>query len=239
MSLSGSSASRNSIWAMTRLASSSSMKVGRKMIRSLSRREKMSNARSPRGVCSMTMGTSAITFSLSFRPRRTTRRLGRGGRRLRDQPVEGLPFTKPEAETVEVTALLHHTLDGGQGPLTGLRDALDFRVHLGLAGGQPLALGDRLQQKRAADGPLGARLQLGNQLAVIPGNPLGIDPLPAQPLARVLDLVRSLPHHQRVGDGELVPGQERIHDLLVESPAFLASASPLELAADFRPESVQ
>src|SRR2546428_12706656 len=49
MSLSGSSASRKSIWAITRFARSSSMKVGRKMIRSFNRREKMSNARSPRG----------------------------------------------------------------------------------------------------------------------------------------------------------------------------------------------
>src|SRR2546422_434416 len=43
MSLSGSSASRKSIWAMTRLASSSSMNVGKKMMRSLSRREKTPN----------------------------------------------------------------------------------------------------------------------------------------------------------------------------------------------------
>src|SRR5207247_719762 len=63
MSLSGSSASRKSIWAITRFASSSSMKVGRKMIRSFNRREKMSNARSPRGVCSITIGTSAIGIS--------------------------------------------------------------------------------------------------------------------------------------------------------------------------------
>src|SRR5438034_7184544 len=65
MSLSGSSASRKSIWAITRFARSSSMKVGRKMIRSFNRREKMSNARSPRGVCSITIGTRAIGFSLS------------------------------------------------------------------------------------------------------------------------------------------------------------------------------
>src|SRR6516164_3111753 len=60
MSLSGSSASRNSICAITRFARSSSMNVGRKMIRSLNSREKMSNARSPRGVCSTTIGTNAI-----------------------------------------------------------------------------------------------------------------------------------------------------------------------------------
>src|SRR5438445_250495 len=73
MSLSGSSASRKSIWAITRFARSSSMKVGRKMIRSFNRREKMSNARSPRGVCSITIGTRAIGISLSLA------RLGRRG----------------------------------------------------------------------------------------------------------------------------------------------------------------
>src|ERR1700730_2311325 len=65
MSLSGSSASRNSIWAMTRLAFSSSIWVGRKMIRSLRSREKMSNARSPRAVCSTTIGISAIGYLLA------------------------------------------------------------------------------------------------------------------------------------------------------------------------------
>src|SRR6185295_7451863 len=60
MSLSGSSASRNNICAMTRLAISSSIYVGRKMMRSLRSREKMSNARSPRGVCSTTIGTKPI-----------------------------------------------------------------------------------------------------------------------------------------------------------------------------------
>src|SRR5215213_3584817 len=57
MSLSGSSLSRWSSWAMTRLAMVSSIGVPRKMIRSLRSREKMSNERSPRLVCSMTMGT--------------------------------------------------------------------------------------------------------------------------------------------------------------------------------------
>src|SRR5918994_6323238 len=57
MSLSGSSLSRCRSWAMTRLAMVSSIGVPRKMIRSLSSREKMSNERSPRLVCSMTMGT--------------------------------------------------------------------------------------------------------------------------------------------------------------------------------------
>jgi hypothetical protein len=43
------------------------MNVGRKMIRSLNSREKMSNARSPRGVCSTTIGTNAIERSLAMR----------------------------------------------------------------------------------------------------------------------------------------------------------------------------
>src|SRR5262249_3660195 len=66
MSLSGSSASRNSICAITRFARSSSMNVGKKMIRSLNSREKMSNARSPRGVCSTTIGTNAIGRPLAM-----------------------------------------------------------------------------------------------------------------------------------------------------------------------------
>src|SRR5207245_1248075 len=67
MSLSGSSASRNSICAITRFARSSSMNVGRKMIRSVHSREKMSNARSPRCVCSTTIGTNAIERPLAMR----------------------------------------------------------------------------------------------------------------------------------------------------------------------------
>src|SRR6266508_2939687 len=57
MSLSGSSLSRCSNWAMTRLAMVSSIGVPRKMMRSLSSLEKMSKERSPRLVCSMTIGT--------------------------------------------------------------------------------------------------------------------------------------------------------------------------------------
>jgi hypothetical protein len=56
MSLSGSSLSRKSSWAMMMLAMSSLTAVPRKMMRSLSRREKMSQPRSPRWVCSMTVG---------------------------------------------------------------------------------------------------------------------------------------------------------------------------------------
>src|SRR5262249_14666688 len=118
MSLSGSSASRNSIWAMTRLASSSSMKVGRKMIRSLRRREKMSKARSPRGVCSTTMGTKAIGLLLrsddSPVSRGTGLPLSADGSVL-DEEIEGHAFAQAVSQGVHVSALLHHTTNGGGG----------------------------------------------------------------------------------------------------------------------------
>src|ERR1044072_8771974 len=60
MSLSGSSDSRCSSWATTRLAMSWLTWVPRKMIRSLSRREEMSKERSPREVCSTTIGTRGL-----------------------------------------------------------------------------------------------------------------------------------------------------------------------------------
>src|ERR687888_69832 len=95
MSLSGSSASRKSSWAITRFARSSSMKVGRKMMRSFNRREKMSNARSPRGVCSITIGTRAIgdlliagtTTPEPWRGRRAAR--GSDGRAVRAAAPRG------------------------------------------------------------------------------------------------------------------------------------------------------
>src|SRR5579872_6285681 len=57
MSLSASSFSRNRSCAMARFARLSSIGPPTKMIRSFSRREKMSKARSPRAVCSTTIGT--------------------------------------------------------------------------------------------------------------------------------------------------------------------------------------
>src|SRR3989442_3048675 len=127
MSLSGSSASRKSICAITRFASSSSMNVGKKMIRSLRSREKMSNARSPRGVCSMTIGTSAILLSLSRLDGGRRRPPSLTDLRLVDQEVQGLPLPQPVAEGVQVAALLHHTTDR--------------RRRAPAAGGQPVHLG--------------------------------------------------------------------------------------------------
>src|SRR3970282_1424114 len=132
MSLSGSSASRNSIWAMTRFASSSSMKVGRKMIRSLRRREKISNARSPRGVCSIPIGTRPIGNLLAVR----RLRMDRG---VLDEEVERLALAQPLPQRFEIATLLHHTPDRRHGPLARAGDLLDLRVHLRLAGLDALA----------------------------------------------------------------------------------------------------
>src|SRR4029453_17967938 len=191
MSLSGSSASRYSIWAITRFASSSSMKVGRKMMRSLRRREKMSNARSPRGVCSTTIGTRAIGVLLFIgsprtagapAPRRpaarttTTRSCFHVG--VGDEQLEGHSIAQPLPEPIEVTALLHHTPDGRRGPLTGLRQLLDLGVHIGVGGGDGLLVGDGLEQEGAPHRLLGVGPELADQLLVVPGHPLRVDPLP-------------------------------------------------------------
>src|SRR5215470_16902524 len=177
MSLSGSSASRNSIWAITRFASSSSMKVGRKMIRSLSRREKMSNARSPRGVCSTTIGTRPIG-DLLFISSPLCRDL-----RVGDQEVERHAVPDALAQSFQVAAFLHHTTEGRSGPLTGLRQLLDLGVDVGVGGCDRLLVGDRLQQEGPAHRLLGAGAELGDQLLVVPGHPLGIDALAADGFA--------------------------------------------------------
>src|SRR2546427_972311 len=188
MSLSGSSASRKSIWAITRFARSSSMKVGRKMIRSFNRREKMSNARSPRGVCSITIGTRAIIgFSLS------QARLGRGALRLAlprlrpdlrvaDEQLEGQAVTQPTPQLLEVAALLHHTPDGRQRPLAPLGDLLQLGVHVDIGGPRGLAGGGRFQEDGTPDAPLRPRPGGGGPLFVIPPHPgPGEPPLPPAP----------------------------------------------------------
>src|SRR5206468_5399065 len=241
MSLSGSSASRNSICAMTRLASSSSMNVGRKMIRSLSRREKMSNARSPRGVCSMTIGTRAMLLSFyrlasdggapaPRNPKGRTTTLRTNGC-VFDQEVERLAFAEPQTERLEVAALLHHTPHGGCRAPARAGDLLHLGLHLVVARRQPFLAGDRLQQQRAFDALLGAGPQLAHELGDVPLHTVGIDALPPQPLARVLDLVRDLPHHQGIGHRELVALQHGAHDLVLQLAPLLGLAPGFELPA--------
>src|SRR5262245_10509239 len=233
MSLSGSSASRNSICAMTRLASSSSMNVGKKMIRSLSRREKMSNARSPRGVCSMTMGTRAITASPSLTRSRRTNGC------VFDEEVERLALAEPQAERLEITAFLHHTPYGRCGALARAGDLLHLGLDVVLAGREPLFVGDRLQQQRALDPLLRAGPQLAHELGHVPRNLVGIHALAPQALACVLDLVRDLSHDHGVRHGELVALQHGTHDLVFQLPTLLGIASRLQLTTDLGAQRLQ
>src|SRR5262245_3711984 len=231
MSLSGSSASRKSICAMTRFASSSSMNVGRKMIRSLSRREKISKARSPRGVCSMTIGTRAMLLLLLTRLRVNGCVL--------DQKVERLAFAEPQAERVEVSAFLHHTPHGRRRALARARDLLDLGLDLVVAGGESFLLRDGFEHERALHALLGARPQLAHELGHVPRHLVGIHALAAQPLPRVLDLMRNLPHHHGIGHGEVVALEHGAHDLVFELPPLLGLLSGLELTADLRAQRLE
>src|SRR2546427_5664958 len=177
MSLSGSSASRKSIWAITRFARSSSMKVGRKMIRSFNRREKMSNARSPRGVCSITIGTRAIGISLSS---------ARPNPGVVDEHLEGPAVAQSAPQRLEVTVLLHHTPDCRHGAAARLGDLLQLGVHVGVGGLDRLALGHRLQQQRPPDGLLRPWPDLGAPPPLLPRHPVRVEPLLAHALPRVL-----------------------------------------------------
>src|SRR5438477_2522496 len=231
MPLSGPSASRNNICAMTRLASSSSMNVGRKMIRSLSRREKMSKARSPRGVCSMTIGTRAILRLLVTRLRADSC--------VFDQEVEGLALAEPQAKRLEVPALLHHTPHGGRRTLTRAGDLLHLALDFVVTGDDPFLVGDRLQQQRALHALLGARPQLAHELGDIPRHLVGIHTLTPQPLARVLDLVRDLPHHHRLGHREVVTLEHGAHDLVLQLASLLGLRTGLELPRELRAQRVE
>src|SRR3989442_1489183 len=158
MSLSGSSASRKSIWAITRLARSSSMNVGRKMIRSLSSREKMSKARSPRGVCSITMGTRAMNRSFSLARRAIGPPLGAvgGGRRyglfmdfrIAVQELGRHTLAQPMPQPLQVAALLHHTPDRRRWALAGAGDLFHLGLEVRGGGGDALALGDGFHDQR-------------------------------------------------------------------------------------------
>src|SRR5687767_1293057 len=236
MSLSGSSASRKSICAMTRFASSSSMKVGRKMMRSLSRREKISNARSPRGVCSITIGTKAIRVLLLRSMLDVVLRVDGC---VLDEEVERLALAQTVAERVEITTLFHHTPDGRRGALTGLGDLVDLGIEVAVGHRDRFLVGDGLQQEGAAHRLLGARPELADELLVVPLHTVGVHALPAQTLARVFDLVRDLSHHHGLGDGELVALQRALHQLVLELAALLDLAAGLELRADFGAQGLQ
>src|SRR4051794_39274813 len=90
MSLSLSSDSRCRSWATTRFAIVSSTGSPRNTIRSLSRREKMSNERSPRADVSMTIGTRAIRTFLLKQGRAASVARGYGAKAGARDPAEGL-----------------------------------------------------------------------------------------------------------------------------------------------------
>src|SRR5439155_1852907 len=103
----------------------------------------MSNARSPRGVCSTTIGTRAIgdLLTIAPRPRSLT------DRGVLGQEVDGHALAQSLAQGLEVSALLHHPAHRGRRSLGGLREPLQFRVDVGFARGEPFALRDRLEQE--------------------------------------------------------------------------------------------
>src|SRR2546428_2195248 len=124
-----------------------------KMNRSFNRREKKSNARSPRGVCSITIGTRAIGFSLSqARLRRGALRLAlprlRPDLSVADEQLEGQAVTQPTPQLLEIATLLHHTPDGRQRPLARLGDLLQLGVHVDIGRARGLACRARLPPGR-------------------------------------------------------------------------------------------
>src|SRR5262245_61251806 len=139
MSFSASSASRNSICAITRLATSSSIALPRKTIRSRSSREKMSKARSPRWLCSITYGIRGMSL---LSPDRVTGPRRRGSRnplfRGRETPVVARAAA-PELRSVQERARSGRRAGGARCGLSALtvRRFFDFSL-LGEARKHPL-----------------------------------------------------------------------------------------------------
>src|SRR2546426_11419230 len=139
------------------------MNVGRKMIRSLSSREKMSKARSPRGVCSITMGTRAMNLSFSLALRAIGPPLGAvgGGRRyglfmdfrIAVQELERHTLAQPMPQPLQVAALLHHTPDRRRWALAGAGDLFHLGVEVRARGLPGAARGGRPSRRRGAARP--------------------------------------------------------------------------------------
>src|SRR5262249_48396586 len=131
------------------------------MMRSLRSREKISYARSPRGVCSTTMGTSAtapptlarrmvgrVSFSLG-----RLSRLAIGRRldlRVLNEERDRFGLAECQPHPVELVAALEQAPDGLGGTARLLGQPCDFRIHVRLGGGDLLARRDGLEEKRAA-----------------------------------------------------------------------------------------
>src|SRR5712664_803993 len=232
MSLSGSSASRKSIWAMTRLASSSSMNVGRKMIRSLSRREKMSKARSPRGVCSITIGTRAIIALLYLREHLREPSRGRSGNRA--SCARGAPSGAPRGRRSSPSYAARPAPGAGSRgrsspppppPRRRRRPAPPCRRWP--PGGARAAHPAR--RPAAARPPAWARPTARRR-----------DPPPGVASARARTRRSSdLPHDHRVGHGELVALEHGAHDLVLQLAPLLGLTPRLELLAHLDPERLE
>src|SRR5579872_2759346 len=146
MSLSASSFSRNSNCAMTRFARLSSMPPPTNTIRSFNRREKISYARSPRAVCSTTIGTKcpikfpyvSSDFSAGFFI---------ADRRLLEQKIQRLAFTHRVDDRPEPGALAQQ-FDHRFAALTvGCRERIQLALEFGGRHFDGLALGYLLQQQ--------------------------------------------------------------------------------------------
>ena len=250
MSLSGSSLSRNSSWAMMMLATWSSTAVPRKMIRSLSRREKMSQPRSPRWVCSMTVGmmklriagggTSLAHGVGSFFASRglgfagfgcfALRLFGRDDQRrrffvgdlsLRDQHIKRLLFADLGLDLVDAVVLLQLGAQLLRVLVAGGRQLGDALLQVGVADRDAFALGDRLDQDRAARLLLGLAAELLAHLRVV--DALDVDARHHELLLGAVDDQLRVALDQRGRDRELVA----LDQLLDQRARHLALDAPL------------
>src|SRR5215813_12777515 len=167
------------------------------MIRSFSSREKMSYARSPRGVCSTTIGTSPTApptwpdlpsgMSIAW-----CDVVGRFDLRVLDEQRQDFRLAERQAEPVQLVAPLEQAPDGLGRPPRLLGQARHLGVHVRLAGGQLLARGNGLEEQRAAHGALRVGPQLAGELLVVPPDRVRVDALAPEALAPVPDPVRDL-----------------------------------------------
>src|SRR5262245_13596612 len=123
------------------------------MIRSFSSREKISYARSPRGVCSTTIGISATApptparpaagglSRISAPPVARGSWLARGGRldlRVLDEQRQGLRLAERQAKPVQLVPALQQAPDGLGGAPRVVGETRHLRIHVRLGGGDLL-----------------------------------------------------------------------------------------------------
>src|SRR5687767_10072722 len=148
MSLSGSSLSRNSSWAMTMFAISSFTAVPRNTIRSLSRREKMSQPRSPRWVCSMTVGMMKLLIGGSVGGISLLRF---GDRSPGNDQIKRLLLAHTPTERRQSAFFVELGLEFLGGLVLGGRQLGDPLVHVAVSDLDRFLVGDGLEDELAAD----------------------------------------------------------------------------------------